>query len=255
VVGSPLFTDTVFRVKDFALFTIAGEYSIYSYTSGNPGHNFNYVATITPDEVFTNLSNASVVGVSGNENEFAFLGMEQTLVSLPPYTTYPVYTYRFQIATYNPINGIVTSRDILTSSNAFYYPPMPAATLMPGYNPPIYTLSTMGSYKLQLTDVASFNYTISGGFSFTYILEYASSYKETWGVNKATPIDNTSDYPYLIHPRNNVVHDSRVELLQTGNERFGNHHIVYYQDKATFLLFDLTLLIEPLQLHHYKHYE
>lgn len=239
VVGSPLFTDVIFRVRDFALFTIAGEYSIYSYASGVRGRNFDYVAALTPDEIFTNLSNASVVGVSGNENEFAFLGLEQTVVSLPPATAYPVYTYRFQIATYNPINGLVTSRDILTSSNAFYYPPMPVASLLPGYTPPPCALFTIGTYKLLLTDVTSFNYTITGGFSFTYTLEYSyltSNSKETWGVNKATSIDTLSDYPYLIRPRVNGVHDSRVEVLQTGNERFGNHHIVYYQDKASLSL-------------------
>lgn len=237
VVGSPLFTDAVFRVKEFALFNIAGGYSIYSYTSGVPGHSFKYEATITPDQIFTNLNNASVVGVSGHENEFAFLGMEQTVVSLPPDTAYHIYTYRFQIATYNPINGVITTRDLFTSSNAFYYPGTPIpATLMPGYTPPVYALSPLGSYKLLVTDVTSFNYTISGGFSFTYTLEYGGSYKETWGVSKATPIDDTSTYPYLIHPRKNGPYDSRVELLQAGNERFGNHHIVYYQDKASVSL-------------------
>ncbi len=143
------------------------------------------------------------------------------------------FTHRFQIDTYNPSTNIIKSRDVLTSSNAFYFPPLPSnwSDVMPTY--PTYTFSggaddfdslvdqspgnlyLPGTYSAQITNIDSFNYTNNGGYSFGYTITYTGLNKlltaggtsstwppyEWWGASKMSSILDSTSYPYITQPR------------------------------------------------------
>ncbi len=143
------------------------------------------------------------------------------------------FTHRFQIDTYNPKTSMLTRRDVLTPSNAFYFPPLPSnwPSVLPGY--PTYSSGSLsdfdttiqkgygnlylpGTYTASITNVDSFNYTNKGGYSLGYTISYsglgkiqangASNYTpwaeyEWWGASKMSSVDDSNTYSYITQPR------------------------------------------------------
>lgn len=202
--GAPLFNNACFRVPGYALFEIGGTYSIYRYENNTENRTFYPVVNFTPDQLFVNLSNSQVVGISGNNSEFAFLGLGA--IEDPVGT----FTYTFQIETYSLVTQAGTTRDTITSSNGLY--PIPA-----GY---------------EIFDVASFNYNDFGGWTFTLRFglwnPIASSYVNVGqvGMTKGTTITDSNTPIYYVD--SNTLVGGLVpsyEIYQTANERFGNFYI------------------------------
>lgn len=160
------------------------------------------------------------------------------------------FAHRFEIDTFNPTTGLLKVQDILTSSNAFYFPPLPSnwSDVMPTY--PTYLMSDAadaydtqvdqtagnlylpGTYSATITNIDSFNYTNKGGYSFGYTITYSGLSKiasvaggggskstwppyEWWGASKASTIIDQSTYPYITQPRylrNNTILETTPTL-------------------------------------------
>jgi hypothetical protein len=73
-VGQAAFSDSLFRVEGHALFTQGGVYNVYEVKPSST--DMVYKTTLTADLFGVGLSTPQLMGVSGNESEFAFLTME-----------------------------------------------------------------------------------------------------------------------------------------------------------------------------------
>ena len=73
------------------------EFRIYSYSTINATRQFNYIQSLTADEIFNYNSNIVLGAVSANEYEYAFLGLSNG----PNYLTEP-YDNKIIINTFNP---------------------------------------------------------------------------------------------------------------------------------------------------------
>lgn len=206
VQGAPIFASPCMRVPNYGLFPIAGAYNLYRYEYNVSTYTFALENTFTPDIFFTNLSNSQLVAVSGNNSEFAFLGLGATLDGLGN------YNYTLQVEAYNVSTQTVEVRDVITSSNGLY-------TIPAGY---------------EIIDVESFNYNDIGGF--TYTLRYGqwdtitSSYinVKQVGQSKASSIQDTTtpmlsiDFSVL-GPVQGIT--PTLEILQAPREIYGRFYI------------------------------
>lgn len=202
--GAPLFNNACFRVSKYVLFEIGGTYSFYSYEFNTEDRTFTPVFNFTPDELFVNLSNSHVVGISGNSSEFAFLGLSAT--EDPPGN----FTYVFQIETFNMDTQTGTTRDTITSSNGLYAIPA-------GY---------------EIFDIASFNYNDFGGWTFTFRFGQWDTFTNSYinvgqvGMTKGSPIDDPSTPIYYVDSNTFVGGlTPSFEIYQTPNEPFGNFYV------------------------------
>ncbi len=187
------------------------------------------LAWTTADAVLATLLGFSYpVTVTASLNSGDYTLISPNLVNTDPY---PVYSQRFEIDTLNPSTMTVENRGILTSSNAFYLPPLPTnwSNVLPSY-PSFPTtiltdfqagitsgpgnLSNIGTYTARITSVDSFNYTNKGGYNFGYTISYdglasissgVSNYvwppAEWWGASKVSSVLDSNTLPYITQPR------------------------------------------------------
>ncbi len=181
-----------------------------------------------------NQANATLLGFNYPVTYTATLNSANYSLTSPNIVNtdpYPTYKQRFEINTFNPSTLTVESKGILTSSNAFYLPPLPEnwSNVLPSY-PSFPTtiltdfqagitqgpgnLSNIGTYTARITNVDSFNYTNKGGYNFGYTISYdglasissgVSNYvwpaTEWWGASKVSSVQDSNTLPYITQPR------------------------------------------------------
>lgn len=219
--GGPVYTTPCFRVPNYALFPIAGNYEIYRYENNTNNRTFTIKNTITPDQLFTNFSNTQIVGVSGNNTEMAFLGLQRNTVLS---SSVSVYSYNFLIETYNISTQITSSRDIITVN----YDTTARFTIPP---------------NTEIFNANSFNYNDKGGFtlSFQYgvwnsILNIYQNIEQV-GLAKGSPMIDTSQPLLVLSNLPGVLPGIKpiYEILQTANEPFGRFYVAAKTRFATAL--------------------
>ncbi len=202
--GAPVFASPCMRVPNYGLFPIGSALNLYRYEYNATSHTFSLENSFTPDIFFTNLSNSQLVAMSGNNSEFAFLGLGAVDIS--------GYAYTLQIETYNVSTQTLQVRDVITSNEGLY--PIP-----PGY---------------EIIDVDSFNYNDIGGFTYTIRYGQWDTITDTYiniqqvGQAKASSIRDTTtpllsiDFSILggvqgITPS--------LKILQAPREQYGRFYI------------------------------
>jgi hypothetical protein len=211
ITGEPSYDTPCFRVPNYALFPSEGNYKIYRYENNTPTRNFTLKSTLTPDEFFRNSPNTQIVSISGNNTEFAFLGLQRmTTVS----STTTLFSYNFNIETYNISTQTTTSRDIFTvgyDSNSMYTIPQ----------------------SNTIIKADSFNYNDNRGFTFAFEYGVFSSTLNTYlstvqiGLAKGSPTNDPSQ-PLLVItnlPGNVPGIQPYYELLQSAYEPFGRFYV------------------------------
>jgi len=197
--STPIYSEPCFRVPNYALFPFEGILNLYTYQNNVETREFSTVTTFTQDIFFTNLPNAQLVGISGNSNSFAFLGLGATLDSTGH------YKYTFQIETYNVSTQTVSIKNII--KNEIY--PFPTTN--------------------EIINVDSFNYNDYGGYTFTF--EYGiwnptlSMYEN---IHQVGMTNGGSNLPVLyLEPLPATLSgvQPRYEILQSVNEPFGRFYI------------------------------
>jgi len=211
VTGGPIYQNPCFRVPNYALFPISGNYEIFRYENNTSNRVFTLQNTITPDELFTNSSNTQIVGISGNNTELAFLGLQRVnKVS----SGVSVYSYNFNIETYNISTQKTTSRDTLTV----------------GYDTTThYTIST----TTEIINAESFNYNDNRGFTFTLqtgkwnsILGVYEGIQQI-GLAKGSPTSDSSQPLLVLSNLPGVLPGIQpyYEILQSAYEPFGRFYV------------------------------
>ena len=199
VKGGPVYDTPCFRVPNYALFPVAGNYGIYRYENNTNNRTFTLQNTITPDQLFRNLPNTNIVAISGNNKELAFLGLQ--CIS----TASTVYT--FNIETYNISTQKTTSRDVI---------------------PLVYDILNSEIIKAE-----SFNYNDNGGFTFTFQYGYpipaTSNYTniKQLGIAKGSPIADTSQPLLVLSNLPGFIPGIQpsYEILQSAYEPFGRFYV------------------------------
>ena len=114
------------------MMTQDSDFRIYSYSTINASRKFNYIQSLTTDEIFNYNSNIVLGAVSANEYEYAFLGLSNG----PNYLT-DKYDNKIIINTFNPTTQMLQTKLITTYFRKF----------------------------INLTSVTSFTYNNFGGFT------------------------------------------------------------------------------------------
>jgi hypothetical protein len=210
--GTPSFDTPCFRIPNCALFPIAGNYEIFTYENNTDDRNFLRKTTLTPDEFFRNSPQTEIVGISGNNTEFAFLGLQHLSPS----------NYAFQIETYNALTQTITLRDTIRINAAPLAPP--------SSNSPLYRIPP----STTIIKADSFNYNDNRGFTFTFQYGQFNSTLNTYvstvqvGLAKGSPINDTSQ-PLLVISNFPGLAGSGIqpyyELLQSAYEPFGRFYV------------------------------
>jgi hypothetical protein len=219
--GGTIYQLPCFRVPNYALFPMSGNYNIYRYQNNTDIRTFTLQNTITPDQLFTNLPNTQIVGISGNNTELAFLGLQRvTVIS----SAVSVYQYKFNIETYNISTQTTTSRDTITM----------------GYDTTThYTIST----TTEIVSAESFNYNDNRGFTFTFetgkwnpSLNLYEGIQQL-GLAKGSPTTDTSQPLLLLSNLPGTLPGIQpyYEMLQTANESFGRFYVAAKTRFATVL--------------------
>ena len=217
VSGGPIYETPCFRVPNYALFPVAGNYEIYRYENNSSNRIFILQNTITPDQLFTNSSNTEIVGISGNNTELAFLGLQRV-------NTISNYQYNFRIETYNISTQTTTSRDTITV----------------GYDATAhYTIST----TTEVINAESFNYNDNRGFTFTFERGHWNPFLNTYeniqqvGLAKGSPTSDSSQPLLILSNLPGILTGIQpyYEMLQSANEQFGRFYVAAKTRFATAL--------------------
>ena len=209
--GGPVYDMPCFRVPNYALFPMSGNYEIYRYENNTDLRTFTLKNTITPDQLFTNSSNTQIVAISGNNTELAFLGLQRvSRIS----SAVSVYQYNFKIETYNISTQMTMSRDTITMGyDTTTHYTIPAAT--------------------EVISAESFNYNDNRGFTFTFETGTWNSITNAYdgvqqlGLAKGSPTSDTSQ-PLLVLsnlPGTLPGIQPYYEMLQSANEPFGRFYV------------------------------
>jgi hypothetical protein len=96
-----LIQGTVFTVMKYRFHT-----SISEYTEKNPERNFSLIGQLTPQQIYPDNENTSLIGVSGTPTHFVFLGASN--VPGQPYS-------QLRFKKYEPIEGTLTELPMISS--------------------------------------------------------------------------------------------------------------------------------------------
>ena len=102
VLGNLPYLNPCFRVQNYALFSQGGIFAVYSYARDTQRRAFIPVVNITADILFTNIPNTQLVGISGNNSVFAFLGLTAN-------STTNGFAYSLAVEIFDPVLKQITS--------------------------------------------------------------------------------------------------------------------------------------------------
>ena len=239
VQGSIPFTNIFFRVKNHILYEDDGVFTLYNYTTNTSNYTFSLndnESSLSLDMFFRNFPNTQIVGISGNNSVFAFLGLSANPITILGVTT--GYTYTLIIETFYPETyeiktvGVIVLNTVIPVVNPIGLPGTSTNPLLP-------ILS--GN---EITSIDSFNYNDTLGF--TFVIEYRAldlpsiqntiNYTNnnpiiTIGVTKGTSVYDTIQDFFIIKNLSNIISgltpglSPSYQILQSPYEQLGRFFI------------------------------